>query len=75
MTGIRCTYVALHNKSSIICAPQHLAAKYRIFLTFWIIPTTPHCPPTALGDASPARAGRWAYFSIFRSSVKSGWNC
>jgi len=41
-------YVALHNKSSIICASQHLAAKYRAFLTFWIIPTTPHCPLTSL---------------------------
>jgi hypothetical protein len=38
MTGVRPIYAALHNKSSIICAPQHLAPTTGSSLAFWIIP-------------------------------------
>jgi hypothetical protein len=67
MTGVRPIYVALHNKSSIICASQHLAAKYRFFLTFWIIPARPHCPPTAL-VATPDRRATESIAPIVRET-------
>jgi hypothetical protein len=34
MTGVRPIYVALHNKSSTICAPQHLATQVPGFPDF-----------------------------------------
>jgi len=68
MTSIEVTYVALHNKSSIICAPQYLAPTTGFPLAFWIMPGAAEKRPASPTDrnvphARPAcevvdRAGR-----------------